>query len=301
LYGCVGNHKNEQSGSSSDLFQPQIVQLERNNRQQIEQVEPQRIKSIDKVSVTSNIVNGYLHDFENHFAQIGFTCNVTLDIGITSEGSIHSIRINKSSGNITLDEAAIKIVQTIAPFPALPKEFFKELDVLVITRDLRLINQSSIAKESSQIVKDNNNEKPHLSPELLRNLLKDINQQTTPSGSQRLKQINAIRGNEYIVAKYLKDFESKVESTGNMNYPKVAMQKGFSGTLTIDVGINADGTLHSIQINKSSGNIALDEEAMKIVRLSAPFAALPTDLLKDLDVLTITRVFRFTDQSGVTR
>jgi protein TonB len=78
------------------------------------------------------------------------------------------------------------------------------------------------------------------------------------------------------------------------------MQKDFSGTLTMDVGIKADGSVYSIRINQSSGNSALDEAAKKIVRMSAPFPALPTDLLKELDVLIITRVLRFSDQSGIT-
>ncbi|MEN9897027.1 MAG: hypothetical protein RLZZ66_676 [Pseudomonadota bacterium] len=299
LYGCVDNHKNENTGLSSDLFQPQIGQIGSDNRQQIKQFEPQRIKSIDKVSITSNIVKGYLQDFENHFSKIDCTCNLILDIGIKSDGSIHSIRINKSSGNVALDETAIKIVQMSAPFPALPKEFLKELDVLVITRDLQLINQSGIAKEPSQIVKDNN-EKPRLSPELLQQYLSQLSQQNIqPSSLQRVKFIDSVSSNKYIAAQYLKYFEKKIESMGNMNYPEIAKQKGFTGTLIMDVGINADGSLYSMRINKSSGNTALDEEAKNIVRLSAPFDALPTELLKELDVLLITRVFRFTDQSGV--
>jgi protein TonB len=44
----------------------------------------------------------------------------------------------------------------------------------------------------------------------------------------------------------------------------------------------------------------LDEAAKRIVRMSAPFAPLPADLLKELDVLVITRVWKFSDESGMT-
>jgi protein TonB len=98
----------------------------------------------------------------------------------------------------------------------------------------------------------------------------------------------------------MKDWENKVERTGNLNYPDVAKKKGFSGTLTMDVGIKADGSIYSIRITKSSGNKALDDAAKRIVRLSAPFAALPKELLKELDVLVIPRVWKFSDESGMT-
>lgn len=147
-------------------------------------------------------------------------------------------------------------------------------------------------------------EKPHLSPELLQQQISqlgsDIRQQHVSSNDQRVKFIDSVSASKYVAAQYLQDWESKVERTGNMNYPEVAMQKDFSGTLTMDVGIKPDGSIYSIRINQSSGNPALDEAAKKIVRMSAPFAPLPIDLLKELDVLVITRVWRFSDQSGMT-
>jgi len=66
------------------------------------------------------------------------------------------------------------------------------------------------------------------------------------------------------------------------------------------VGINPNGTIYSIRITKSSGNKALDDAAKRIIRLSAPFAMLPKELLADLDVLVITRVWRFSDETGIT-
>jgi protein TonB len=166
-----------------------------------------------------------------------------------------------------------------------------------------LSSESKPSPQSSEIIKEDA-DKPRLSPELLQQQISqlgsDIRKQTMETSSQRLKFIDSVSASKAIAAQYLKDFESKVERTGNMNYPEVAMQKDFSGTLTMDVGIKADGSVYSIRINQSSGNSALDEAAKKIVRMSAPFPALPTDLLKELDVLIITRVLRFSDQSGIT-
>jgi len=116
---------------------------------------------------------------------------------------------------------------------------------------------------------------------------------------------NLASAKQYGAAQYLKDWEHKVERTGNLNYPKEAIKKGFSSSLTLDVGLKSDGGIYSIKIRKSSGNPALDKAAKRIVRLSAPFPSVPLDVLKELglnqqDVLVISRDWIFSDESGMT-
>jgi protein TonB len=120
------------------------------------------------------------------------------------------------------------------------------------------------------------------------------------SEDSKIKFVNAISAHKYLASQYVKDWEDKVERTGNLNYPDFARNIGDSQTLTMDVGINADGTIYSMRIVKSSGNPALDESAKRIVKMSAPFAALPADLLKEVNVLVITRVWKFSDETGMT-
>ncbi len=127
----------------------------------------------------------------------------------------------------------------------------------------------------------------------------EIRHQQKSSEQSKIKFINSISTHQYIAAQYMKDWEDKVERTGNLNYPEVARKKGFSATLRMDVGINPDGSIYSIRITQSSGNPALDDAAKRIVQLSAPFAALPEELLEELDVLVIPRVWKFSDESGI--
>ncbi len=146
-------------------------------------------------------------------------------------------------------------------------------------------------------------ERPQFTAESLQQQLKQLGteiRESQPSADQtKIKFVDSVKTHKYVAAQYMKDWESKVERTGNLNYPEVATTKNFAGTLTMDVGINADGTIYSIRINKSSGNPELDEAAKKIVRMSAPFPPLPLDLRKELDVLVITRVWKFSDESGL--
>ncbi|MDD1612736.1 MAG: TonB family protein [Methylococcaceae bacterium] len=145
---------------------------------------------------------------------------------------------------------------------------------------------------------------PILTPEALQEQITQLGTEVRDSqlsGEQsKIKFVSMVSAHKYLAAQYLKDWENKVERMGNLNYPEVASKKSFSATLTMDVGINADGSIYSIRINKSSGIPELDEAAKNIVRMSAPFAPLPQDLLKELNVLVITRVWKFSDESGIT-
>lgn len=120
------------------------------------------------------------------------------------------------------------------------------------------------------------------------------------SEQTKIKFVNSVSTHKYLAAQYATDWEQKVEKVGQLNYPEVARKKGFSGTLITDVGINPNGSIYSIRVTKSSGNKALDDAAKRIIRLSAPFAALPDEILQEIDVLVITRVWRFSDETGIT-
>jgi protein TonB len=88
---------------------------------------------------------------------------------------------------------------------------------------------------------------------------------------------------------------AKVERVGNLNYPLELKRRGVAGDLLMTVGIRADGSVESIRVQRASGIPELDEAAMRIVRLAAPYAPLPPEIAKDVDVLHITRTWRFSN------
>ena len=192
-------------------------------------------------------------------------------------------------------EVKPKPVKKSTPEENKPKEAQK-----IITQEKA--EKKVVAASKTEVV--NQPEKhPQITAESLHQQLAQLGaeiRQSQPSAEQtKIKFVDSVSAHKYVAAQYMKDWESKVERTGNLNYPEVATKKNFSGTLTMDVGINADGSIYSIRINKSSGNPALDEAAKNIVRMSAPFPPLPLELRKELDVLVITRVWKFSDESGL--
>ncbi len=96
-------------------------------------------------------------------------------------------------------------------------------------------------------------------------------------------------------AVYLDAWRAKIERIGNLNYPEEARRRHLTGSLILDVAINPDGSLNAVTLRRSSGHKVLDDAAIRIVRLAAPFAPFPEEMRRDTDVLHITRTWQFLD------
>ncbi|MCX4026672.1 energy transducer TonB [Endozoicomonas sp. SM1973] len=91
---------------------------------------------------------------------------------------------------------------------------------------------------------------------------------------------------------YKEAWRRKVEKVGNINYPEKARQSKIYGSLRLVAIINADGSLDRVEISSSSGKKVLDDAAIRIVKLAAPYAPFGDDL-REFDKVEIIRTFRF--------
>jgi protein TonB len=94
-------------------------------------------------------------------------------------------------------------------------------------------------------------------------------------------------------ALYLDNWRKKIEAIGNLNYPQEATDEGIYGTLRLLVAIRPDGSVDDIRILRSSGERVLDEAAVRIVQLAAPFEPIPAAMRSNVDVLEIIRTWQF--------
>ena len=97
------------------------------------------------------------------------------------------------------------------------------------------------------------------------------------------------------IAAYLNSWKARIERVGTLNYPNVANPTGLTRYPTLEVAIRADGTLSGVVIRNSSGIPSLDQAAMNIVNISAPFDPFPEFLRAEYDVLRFAYEWRFTD------
>ncbi len=110
----------------------------------------------------------------------------------------------------------------------------------------------------------------------------------------RTKYLTA-RTQEYKYAVYMDAWRTKVERVGNLNYPEQAKRQNIGGSLVLDVALKPDGSIENISVIRPSPHKILDEAAIRIVRLAAPYAPFPPDLRADYDLVHITRTWKFHD------
>jgi protein TonB len=108
----------------------------------------------------------------------------------------------------------------------------------------------------------------------------------------RIKHIGAST-KEFRFAQYIEGWRTKAERIGGQNYPKDA--RGKYDNLLMSVTIKKDGSLKDIAIRRRSKHPALNEAAIRIVRLGEPYAVFPPEIAVDTDEIEITRTWTFTN------
>ncbi|MCW8856015.1 MAG: energy transducer TonB [Kangiella sp.] len=168
---------------------------------------------------------------------------------------------------------------------------------LVTTDDSQKAVEQTIDTEvSQQNTPDQSNQPTEITPppELLEqyNLEQDVANQLQTRGIKK-RQISAAIYESPVDAQYLELWRKKIEQVGNLHYPEQAKRLGIYGNLTLKVSIDTDGSLLDVIILRTSGEKVLDQAALEIVRLSAPFEPLPESMRHNTDVLEIVRTWQF--------
>jgi periplasmic protein TonB len=95
------------------------------------------------------------------------------------------------------------------------------------------------------------------------------------------------------VAVYLDSWRRKIERVGTINFPAAARRDTLSGTPVIEVTIGSDGKLLQTVVRRSSGHTEIDEAAMRILKLAAPYDPFPGDLGAKHDEIRIAYEWQF--------
>ncbi|WP_267222586.1 energy transducer TonB [Dyella silvae] len=123
-------------------------------------------------------------------------------------------------------------------------------------------------------------------------LAAEVRSQSQQYAKRPKKKFISSNTKEYAYAAYMRGWVDRVERVGNLNYPNEARRRGLHGDVLMTVTLNRDGSVKGIEVVQSSGQPLLDAAAQRIVRLAAPFPALPVDK-EHIDELNITRTWQF--------
>ncbi len=115
----------------------------------------------------------------------------------------------------------------------------------------------------------------------------------------RIKRLTSLSTASSVDAYYLNSWRRKIESIGNLNYPAEARKQKLYGSLRLLVAILPDGSLREVQLLETSGHKVLDDAAIRIVRLAAPYAPFSDELRQTTDVLEIIRTWQFRKNSSL--
>jgi protein TonB len=95
------------------------------------------------------------------------------------------------------------------------------------------------------------------------------------------------------IARYLHGWKLRIERAGTLNFPNEARRRSLSGNPVLEVAIAADGELEQVIVRRSSGHAELDQAAVDIVRLAAPFDPFPAEVRKSYPVLRFAYEWQF--------
>ena len=101
-------------------------------------------------------------------------------------------------------------------------------------------------------------------------------------------------------ALYLDNWRRRIEAVGNINYPDEARRMQMYGNVRMLVALQPTGRIDEVRILQSSGHTVLDQAALNIVNLAAPFEPFPDELRAEADILEIIRTFRFHEGNSLT-
>lgn len=119
--------------------------------------------------------------------------------------------------------------------------------------------------------------------------------QTAIPDAQPRELLISANTRESRIASYLNIWKRKVETVGTRHFPFETRDFSNDNYPVLEVAINADGGLREVVVRTSSGQRDLDQAAMDILRMAAPFEPFPAALRSDYDVLRFAYEWRFSD------
>jgi len=100
-----------------------------------------------------------------------------------------------------------------------------------------------------------------------------------------------------VIAPWLDAWRRKVERLGTLNFPE-RLVTGRETAPVLEIEVLADGRLRDARVRRSSGNPALDQAALQILRQAAPFPPFPEALAKSAPSVRFAYEWRFEAGGG---
>jgi len=217
-------------------------------------------RAIDEASVPSK---PFKSDFNNNLIQKVLPVPGMVDIA--NEVEMQNIAIFSTSAGKDKTNQQLEVLEPEKQQPASEESTSKELSVVIRSRQEQLnIRRQAYDKRPRRY---------------------------TISSASTKKSHDAL---------YLDNWRRRIEAIGNINYPKEARREQIYGSLRLLVALLPNGEVKRIRVMKSSQHKVLDQAAIEIVELAAPFQPFPQAMRDEVDILEIIRTWHFHEGNALT-
>ena len=175
-----------------------------------------------------------------------------------------------------------------------PRDPFQSADRLV-TRNPSALQIDALPEPTDEPAEESQAAANLLSREAQQSLAAEIDLLAQNPQTANNADLRGPNTRESALATYLDSWRQRVERIGTLNFPMEARRRGFSNNPTLEVTIDPEGRLAAIVVRRSSGNSALDQAALTILRSAAPFEPLPASIRAEYDVLRFAYEWDFGD------
>lgn len=127
--------------------------------------------------------------------------------------------------------------------------------------------------------------------------LAEIEKRINDENARPRKRYVSPATNEAVFAVYYDAMRRRIEDRGTRDFPEAQGRKLY-GELTMNVTVDAAGTVVETEVVRPSQSRLLDQRAMAIVRSAAPFGAFTGAMRREADQIVVTSRFRFTREDG---
>ena len=173
--------------------------------------------------------------------------------------------------------------------------------IVVLTDDSVFLDTGQKPANNDQRENDINNSLDKVQASISSKIAAEFDSRLNLGGADIRQKYISSRTREHKYASYMESWRAKVELVGNTNYPEIAREQKLSGNLVVNVSIKADGSILHLDVIRSSGQKVLDDAAIRIVKMAAPFAPFPDEILAEADIIHITRTWQFMHNSTLIR
>jgi protein TonB len=126
-----------------------------------------------------------------------------------------------------------------------------------------------------------------------RTSIADLDDETSLAADHNRELVINPATRQATLAGYLNGWRRRVERIGTLNFPRSAQPDGNTRWPTLEVAIDRQGALVEIVLRESSQDPALDQAALSILRMAAPFDPLPPEITANYDVLRFAYEWQF--------